>query len=83
MTIIREARRVRRRQSLDLALIRFGDMSISCVVRNLSDAGAALEIGPQTGIPDRFTLIVVPEKKIYSCNVAWRKGRRIGVSFSS
>jgi hypothetical protein len=33
------------------------------------------------GIPDQFTLIVVPKKKIYSCNVMWRIGRRIGVAF--
>jgi hypothetical protein len=32
-------------------------------------------------IPDQFTLIVVAEKKTYSCNVVWRKGHRIGVAF--
>jgi hypothetical protein len=56
-------------------------MSICCVVRNLSEAGAALDIGSQIGIPQQFTLIVVPKKKIYSCSVVWRKERRIGVAF--
>jgi hypothetical protein len=47
----------------------------------MSEAGAALDIGSQIGIPDQFTLIVVPKKKIYSCTVVWRKERRIGVAF--
>jgi hypothetical protein len=79
---LQEARKTRRRRVLDTGLIRFGDMSTGCVVRNLSEAGAALDIGSQVGIiPDRFTLIVVSNKKIYSCTVIWRKNRRIGVAF--
>jgi hypothetical protein len=83
MTIIdlAEARRAKRRQVLDVGLIRFGDMSVTCVLRDLSEVGAALDVGPQRGIPDQFTLIVVPKKKIYSCNVMWRIGGRIGVAF--
>ena len=85
MTVIdfAEARKTKRRRVLDTGLIRFRDMSICCVVRNLSEAGAALDIGSQVGIPDQFTLIVVPQKKIYSCAAVWRKDRRIGVRFAS
>jgi hypothetical protein len=60
----------------------FGNISIGCVLRNVSEGGAALDIGSQVGIPDQFTLIVLPQKKIYSCNVIWRKERRIGVQFT-
>jgi hypothetical protein len=70
-----------RRPVLDKGLIRFGDMSMSCVIHNLSKSGVALDIGSQVGIPDQFTLIDVAAKKIYSCNVVWRKGHRIGVAF--
>jgi hypothetical protein len=44
MTVIdfAEARKTKRRRVLDTGLIRYGDMSICCVVRNLSEAGAAL-----------------------------------------
>jgi hypothetical protein len=85
MTVIdfAEARRTKRRRVLDTGLIRFGDMSICCVVRNLSETGAALDIGSQVGIPDQFILIVVPLKKIYLCGAVWRKDRRIGVRFAS
>jgi hypothetical protein len=80
-TDLKEARKTRPLPAMDTALIRFGDISMSCVLRNLSEAGAALDIGSQVGIPDQFALIVLPQKKIYSCNVIWRKERRIGVQF--
>jgi hypothetical protein len=83
MTVVdmAEARRAKRRPVLDMALIRIGEMSFSCIVYNLTDAGAALDIGSQSAIPDQFTLIVLPKTKIYFCNVAWRTNDRIGVSF--
>lgn len=76
-----EARKTPRRKVLDTGLIRFGDLSVSCVLRNFSDTGAALDAVPLSLLPDQFTLIVVRKKKIYSCNVIWRKGTRVGVSF--
>ena len=85
MTIIEpqetEARQSPRRRVLDTGLIRFGDYSVPCVLRNFSEIGAALDVGLQSFIPDNFTLIVVPKRRIISCNVIWRKGARIGVSF--
>ena len=75
-----EARR-KRRPVLDMALIKIGRMSFSCIVYNLTDAGAALDVGLQSGIPDQFTLIVLPKTKVYFCNVEWRTKDRIGVSF--
>src|ERR1700737_4402452 len=56
MTVIdfAEARKTKRRRVLNPGLIRFGDMSICCVVRNLSEAGAALDIGSQTGTRHHF-----------------------------
>ena len=76
-----EARKASRRKVLDTGLIRFGDLSVCCVLRNFSDAGAALDVSPHNLVPDRFTLIVVRKKKIFACTVIWRKGARIGVSF--
>jgi hypothetical protein len=83
MTVIdfAEARKTKRRRVLDTGLIRFGDMSI-CRVRPRPPTDCEQHnIGSQIGIPQQFTLIVVPKKKIYSCSVVWRKERRIGVAF--
>ena len=76
-----EVRRKPRRRLLELGLIRFGEYSVACVLRNFSEIGAALDVGVQDFIPDQFKLIIVPKKKVISCNVIWRKGARIGVSF--
>lgn len=54
---------------------------IDCLVRNISDAGACLEIESPVGIPNRFTLHIKTEKVARSCHVVWRKARRIGVRF--
>jgi hypothetical protein len=76
-----EARKSPRRRVLDTGLIRFGEFSVSCVLRNFSATGAALDASPRAFVPDQFKLIVVRKKKIYCCTVIWRKGTRVGVSF--
>jgi hypothetical protein len=44
---LKEARKTQRRRVLEIGLIIFGDMPMgwSCVLRNMSEAGAALDIG--------------------------------------
>jgi len=76
-----EARQSPRRRILDTGLIKFGDSSVGCVLRNLSDSGAALDVNPQSIVPNYFTLILVRKNRILSCNVIWRKGARIAVAF--
>ena len=55
--------------------------TIACVVRNLSETGAALEVMTPLFIPDRFTLLVQTEHLNRRCEIVWRKDRRWGVSF--
>jgi hypothetical protein len=54
---------------------------VSCTVRNLSDAGACLEVVSQMDIPDSFTLVVDVDHLKRPCHVAWRSRNRIGVAF--
>ena len=54
---------------------------IDCIVRNMSQSGAALEVESHIGIPAEFTLLVKPERVKRKCRVAWRSGTRIGVQF--
>ena len=77
----RDVRRKPRQRLLEMGLIRFGEFPVAGVFRDFSEIGAALNVGVQDIIPDRFTLNVVAKKKIISCNVISRKGSRIGVSF--
>lgn len=53
---------------------------MDCVIRNLSDGGAKLEVGAVRSIPDQFELLV-PNHRPQSCQVAWRALREIGVQF--
>ena len=66
-----DRRKAARSKVLDAALIRFGDVSTSCALRDLSDRGALLEIGKQAGFPDQFTLIVPRGKSLLvHCDLA-------------
>jgi hypothetical protein len=77
-----EKREIQRRQRLNAGVICIDDKStIDCVVRDLSNAGAALEIESPIGIPDRFTLITKADRAKRSCHVVWRSVRRIGIKF--
>jgi hypothetical protein len=77
-----EHRRSSRRRTIKGGTILFGTTSaIDCVIRNLSETGAALEVESQAGIPDSFTLLIKPERIKRDCQVAWRSGKRIGVRF--
>ncbi|WP_170991532.1 MULTISPECIES: PilZ domain-containing protein [Bradyrhizobium] len=81
MIVLPDRRKSARNPSLDNALIRFGDLSLCCVVRDITESGAALKADdPLSTLPDQFTLIV-PPSKTYSCNVVWREGDWVGVTF--
>ena len=57
--------------------------AIDCVVRNMSETGAALEVESPVGIPDEFMLFIKPERVKRQCRVAWRSAKRIGVKFDA
>ena len=54
---------------------------IDCVVRNLSDRGACLNVESPIGIPDSFDLML-DDASVRHCRVTWRKATQIGVEFA-
>ncbi|KYG22386.1 MULTISPECIES: PilZ domain-containing protein [unclassified Bradyrhizobium] len=76
-----ERRDKARHRVLKAGTIEFGGGAIDCTVRNLSDAGAALDVTSPVGIPEHFTLFVPADGKHLPCTVVWRKEKRIGVRF--
>ena len=78
-----ERRTTTRLRTIKGAAIRFGSTSIECTIRNLSERGAALEVGSPVGIPDEFTLWFKQNGLKRNCRVAWRSADRIGVQFLS
>ena len=63
------------------AKIEFGGDAIDCMVRDLSVAGAALEVSNQISIPAKFLLVIPGDGLHLPCHVVWRKEYRIGVAF--
>ena len=76
-----EHRAIPRHRVLKAAVIEFGGGAIDCTIRNMSDAGAALDVASPVGIPDRFGLILPADGQRLPCHVVWRKEKRIGVAF--
>lgn len=78
---MQEHRAAQRRRMLKAATISFGGGAIDCIVRNLSETGASLEVISPVGIPDRFTLVVDADRSKLPCRIVWRREKRIGVRF--
>lgn len=55
--------------------------SVDCVIRNLSEKGACLEIDSALVPADEFGLVIRPESIYRHCKVTWRRPRQIGVIF--
>ncbi len=79
---MQERRKSPRRRTLKAGTIVFNrDGGISCRVRNLSSAGACLEVTSPFGIPDSFTLVIESDHFRQPCRVIWKKSNLIGILF--
>lgn len=79
-----ERRKVQRHRTLKAGSISFNRAAgIDCRVRNLSPAGACLEVASQFGIPNDFVLVVESDHLQQPCHVIWRVATRLGVQFQA
>lgn len=76
-----DKRRAARRRGPKTGKILFEGTAIDCVLRNLSETGAARAVETPVGIPPRFFLLVETDGLKRSSRVVWRNQRRIGVKF--
>ncbi len=78
-----ELRKVARHRTLKRAHIAVEDHEavIDCVVWDLSELGACLNVENPSGIPDSFDLEIV-HASVRKCRVAWRTATQIGVEFA-
>ena len=58
-------------------------VTMPCVVRDISDNGARLQVANVANVPDSFELLVELDGLEAACTVAWRKGNEVGVSFAA
>jgi hypothetical protein len=64
------------------AFVSSGGSVMSCVVRNISREGAAIDVDNPVFVPQRFRLVMAKDSNVvHECSVAWIKQNRIGVTF--
>jgi hypothetical protein len=78
-----ERRKYPRRETLTWGKLIFNHplTVIDCLVRDISEGGACLELSVPAQIPETFELIIKPNSKRQLCSVAWKNEKRIGVEF--
>lgn len=57
-----------------------GRRRVDCIIRNLSEGGAKIEVASVSRLPNSFDLIA-PGLRPHACRVAWRALREMGVQF--
>lgn len=67
--------------ALEPGLIEFHERSVSCLVRRISEHGAAFDVIRPREIPDNFTLVLPLEGVSHRCRLVWRSEMEIGVTF--
>jgi hypothetical protein len=65
----------------EAGMLEFQGRMVSCLVRNLSEHGAALDVISPRDIPDRFTLALPLDGTFRLCRLIWRSEAEIGVTF--
>ncbi len=80
-TAAKEKRRAARRNIRKPARISFAGRTMSCMVRNISATGAAIEEANVADIPDHFRLVLEMESSERRCTVVWRRKTQLGVAF--
>jgi hypothetical protein len=55
--------------------------TIDCVIREISDHGARLELHHTEAVPDTFELNIPQKKQQYVAEIKWRRGHEAGVEF--
>ncbi len=77
-----EERRKYPRTEIDQAgYVSSGGSVMSCMVRNISPEGAAIDVENPVFVPQRFRLVIADDRSVYECRVAWIQKNRIGLTF--
>lgn len=77
-----ERRKYPRTEINDLAYVSEGGSIISCVVRNISPEGAAIDVEDPAFVPPRFRLVMADGTAVYECSVTWIQKEPDGPDFS-
>jgi hypothetical protein len=76
-----EKRKHPRTEINEPAYVSSGGSVMSCVVRNISPEGAAIDIENPVFVPQRFRLVMAKDSSVRDCEIVWIRQKRIGVAF--
>src|ERR1700751_1135878 len=76
-----ERRRHQRTELNEPAYISWAGSVMSCVVRNISPEGAAIDVDNPAFVPTRFRLVMASDGCVRDCTIAWIQKNRIGLTF--
>jgi hypothetical protein len=76
-----ERRAIARQRVFKAGTIEFDGAGVDCIIRNMSVAGAALDVATPLGIPHEVILNILTGQVRQPCHIVWRKEKRIGIAF--
>jgi hypothetical protein len=76
-----ERRKYPRTEINEPAYVSSGGSVMTCVVRNISPEGAAIDVENPAFLPARFRLVMAKDTSVYECTVAWVQQNRVGLAF--
>lgn len=60
-----------------------GQVSMECLIRDLSESGARVAVSESVTLPDHFRLFLPKTNRWVNAQTRWRRGGLIGVSFDT
>ena len=56
-------------------------VTTNCVVRNISEQGACVEIDPTARLPEQWNLTIAHKGRSYLARLIWRQANKVGLAF--
>jgi hypothetical protein len=78
-----EKRKHQRSEVNEPAYVSADGSVMSCMIRNISPEGAAIDIDDPAFVPTRFRLVMSGGAVVRECQIAWLQDKRIGLTFVS
>ncbi|WKA25501.1 PilZ domain-containing protein [Bradyrhizobium roseum] len=79
---MQEKRKYPRTEIDEPGFVSSGGSVMSCMIRNISPEGAAIDVDNPAFVPQRFRLVMAKDRSVvHECRVAWIQKSRIGLTF--
>ncbi|GJE78396.1 MULTISPECIES: PilZ domain-containing protein [Methylorubrum] len=59
-----------------------GAASMDCLIRDLSEAGARLELSETSTLPEVFDLYIAQKEETFRATLRWRRDNSVGIAFA-